>query len=81
MFVTTLYMLFGPNIMPLNIRMRGQQRVGKSGKAKKLLLIKVLLIGVTIKVLLTGVTMSDYRKNGKFRSKPYENEILIKPDR
>ena len=59
-------MLFGSNIMPFNIRMQGQQRVCKSGKAKKLLLIKVFLIGVTINVLLKGATMADYRKNGKF---------------
>ena len=44
-------------------------------------LTKVLLIGATIKVLLTVASMTDYRKNGKFWSKPYENEILIKPDR
>ena len=44
-------------------------------------LTKVLLIGATIKVLLTVASMTDYRKNGKFSSKPYENEILIKPDR
>ena len=52
-------MLIGPNIMPFKIRMQGQQRVCKSGKAKKLLSIKVLPIGATIKVLLTGATMSD----------------------
>ena len=71
-------MLFGPTIIPFNIRMQCQKRVCKNGKAKKLLLIKVLLIGATIKVLFTGATMTDYRKNGKFWSKPYENEILIK---
>ena len=44
-------------------------------------LTKVLLIGAAIKVLLTVASMTDYRKNGKFWSKPYENEILIKLDR
>ena len=44
-------------------------------------LTKVLHIGAAIKVLLTVASMTDYRKNGKFWSTPYENEILIKPDR
>ena len=49
-------MLFGPNIMAFNIKMQSQQRVCKKEKTKKLLLVKVLLIGDTIKVLLTGTT-------------------------
>ena len=56
--------------MPFNLRMQGQQSV-KLEKSRLLL----------IKVLLTGATMTDYRKNGKFWSEPYENEILIKLDR
>ena len=74
-------MLFSHNIIPFNIRMQGQQLVSKSGKAKNSLLINVFLIDATIKVRLTGATMTDYRKHGKFWSKSYENEILIKPDR
>ena len=61
--------------------MQGQQLVSKSGKAKNSLLINVFLIDATIKVRLTGATMTDYRNYGKFWSKSYENEILIKPDR
>ena len=44
--------------------MQDQQCVRKSGKVKKLLIIKVLLIGATIKMVLTGVTMTAYQKNG-----------------
>ena len=51
-------------IYTLNIRMQDQQSVRKSGKVKKLLLIKVFLIGATIKIVLTGVTVTAYRKNG-----------------
>ena len=51
-------MLFGLNIMPFNIRIQGQQRVCKSGKAKNIVSIKVLLISATMKVLLTGATMT-----------------------
>ena len=42
--------------MAFNMKMQGQQRVCKKEKTKKLLLVKVLLIGDTIKVLLTGTT-------------------------
>ena len=78
-------MLFGPNIIPFNIRMQDQQHVFKSEKAKKLLLIKVFFIGATIKVLLTGATiklllkgatMTDYRKNGNFWSKLMKMKYL-----
>ena len=51
-------------IYTLNIRIQDQQSVRKSGKVKKLLLIKVFLIGATIKMVLTGVTVTAYRKNG-----------------
>ena len=51
-------------IYTLNIRMQDQQCVRESGKVKKLLIIKVFLIGATIKMVLTGVTMTAYQKNG-----------------
>ena len=76
MFVTTLYVISSQH-NPFQ-----HKNVGcKSGKAKKLLLIKVILIDATIRVLFTGATMTDYRKSGKFWSKPNENEIPVKPDR
>ena len=60
-----------------NIRIQSQQRVCKRGKANKFLKTKVLRIDAIIKVLLTGAAMTDYRKYGKFWSKPYENETLV----
>ena len=74
--VTTLYVIW-----PHHNAFQHKNAVPEKWKSQKVILIKVLLIGATIKVLFTGATMTDYRKNGKFWSKPYENEILIKPDR
>ena len=56
--------------------MQDQQSVRKSGKVKNLLLIKVFLIGATIKMVLTGVTMTAYQKNGNFGQSLMKMKLL-----